>query len=258
MDKRIAIVTGASSGLGAEFVKQLDEHEKLDEIWVIARRRERMAALQEEVHTPLRVFAWDLTEPETFSGFSELLASEKPHIMFLVNAAGYGKIGSFRDISPEENERMVDLNCRAAMSVTQRSIPYMGKGSRVLEICSTAAFQPMQYLDTYAATKAFLYRYSRALRIELLGTGIHVTAVCPYWIKDTEFIGVAQKTKNSRYIRHFPLGSKKHSVAAMALCASRLNLPVATPGIICTLHRIVAKFIPHSLMMGVWALIRRI
>ena len=129
MDKRIAIVTGASSGLGAEFVKQLDEHEKLDEIWVIARRRERMAALQEEVHTPLRVFAWDLTEPETFSGFSELLASEKPHIMFLVNAAGYGKIGSFRDISPEENERMVDLNRRAAMSVTQRSIPYMEKAA---------------------------------------------------------------------------------------------------------------------------------
>lgn len=256
--KQIAIVTGASSGLGAEFVRQMDIKEQLDEIWVIARRQERLEALGEQVRVPLRILAWDLTKPESLERLSELLAREKPSVAVLINAAGFGKIGSVRDIPLTDCEAMVDLNCRAAVSVTQRVLPYMETGSRILEICSTAGFQPFQYLNVYAATKAFLYRYTRALRVELMKSGIHVTAVCPYWIRDTEFIGTAQDTRDSRYIRHFPLASRKKRVAAMALRDSRLNLPVSTPGLVCSLHRLAAKVIPNSLMMGLWGLLRRI
>ena len=256
--KQIAIVTGASSGLGAEFVRQMDIKEQLDEIWVIARRQERLEALGEQVRVPLRVLAWDLTKPESLERLSELLAREKPIVAVLINAAGFGKIGSVPDIPLTDCEAMVDLNCRAAVSVTQRVLPYMETGSRILEICSTAGFQPFQYLNVYAATKAFLYRYTRALRVELMKSGIHVTAVCPYWIRDTEFIGTAQDTRDSRYIRHFPLASRKKRVAAMALRDSRLNLPVSTPGLVCSLHRLAAKVIPNSLMMGLWGLLRRL
>lgn len=104
---------------------------------------------------------------------------------------------------------MIDLNCKAAVAMTQISLPFMKRGARVLQICSTAAFQPFPYLSVYAATKAFLYRYSRALRVELYGTGIRVTAVCPYWIKDTEFIGRAKKSSDSSYIHSFPLASRQ-------------------------------------------------
>lgn len=255
--KQIAIVSGASSGLGAEFVRQLDTQERLDEIWVVARRRERLEALAAQVRVPLRILPWDLTEQARLEQLSELLAQETPRVAMLINAAGFGKIGGVSDIALADCEAMVDLNCRAAVSVTQRALPYMEKGSRILEICSTAAFQPFQYLNVYAATKAFLYRYTRALRVELLKSGIHVTAVCPYWIKDTGFIGTAQDTGNSRYIRHFPLASRKKHVAAMALRDSRYNLPVSTPGIVCSLHRLAAKIIPNSLMMGIWGLLRR-
>lgn len=258
MNKKIAIVTGASSGLGAEFARQLDKKEALDEIWVIARRRERLEALARMVKTSVRVMPLDLTKQEALEEFSCALDAEKPRVKVLVNAAGFGKIGSFREISRADSERMIDLNCKAAVSVTERALPYMGKGDRILEICSTAAFQPFPYLNVYAATKAFLYRYSRALRVELRASGVRVTAVCPYWVKDTEFIGSAKETKDSGAIRNFPLASGKKSVVSMALNDSRLNLAVSTPGSVCAVHRIAAKFIPHSLMMGIWELLRRV
>ena len=114
------------------------------------------------------------------------------------------------------------------------------------------------YLNVYAASKSFLYRYSRALRVELLGRGIRVTAVCPYWIKNTEFIPRAKDTGGGTAVRRFPLASRRETVVKLALSDSRLGLPVSTPGPVCFLHRIAAKLIPSEIMMGLWALIRRI
>lgn len=255
---KIAIVTGASSGLGSEFIRQMDRKESLDEVWAIARRKERLQALAGEIRTKLRILPYDLTDRKAFADISDLLAEEKPDVQILINAAGFGKIGSYRDVSLADCDNMVDLNCRAAVDMTQTVLPYMKRGGRVMEICSTASFQPFQYLNVYAATKAFLYRYSRALRVELFSEGIKVTAVCPYWIKDTEFISTAKKTRNSGYIHGFPLASREKNVAALALNDSRLGFAVSTPGVMCTLHRIVAKFIPGELMMGMWGLLRHL
>jgi uncharacterized protein len=245
----IAIVTGASSGIGREFVYLLDE-EGLDEIWVIARREERLQTLQNETCTRLRILACDLREREVFDGISHLLDTEKPHVCYLINSAGFGKIGSFADIPLDDLLDMIDLNCRAAVALTQVSIPFMPRGSHILEICSSAAFQPLPYLNVYAATKALLYRYSRALRVELAPQGIVVTAVCPYWIRDTEFIHVAQKTKNSSYIHAFPWASTQRTVALRSLRAAKNNVAVVTPGLIPFLHRIITSLLPHSFMMA--------
>ena len=129
--KRIAVVTGASSGLGREYVKLLDERlaahpeEKLDEIWVIARRRDRLEALQRDVRIPLRVIPLDLTSPSFESEIRQLYESERPDIAFLINAAGFGKIGSYADISEQDAGRMVDLNCRALdCSLLLFSVPW--------------------------------------------------------------------------------------------------------------------------------------
>ena len=87
-----------------------------------------------------------------------------------------------------------------------------------------------------------------------------MTAVCPYWIRDTEFIPAAEKagTGQGKKIRHYPLSSRVHSVAVHSLLDSRLGFAVSTPGIVCTVHRIAAKVIPAELMMGIWALLRRV
>ncbi|MCI1945427.1 SDR family NAD(P)-dependent oxidoreductase [Clostridium luticellarii] len=255
----IAIVTGASSGLGKEFVYQIASKEKnISEIWVIARREERLKELADSIHIPVQVLPIDLIKRENIDYFMQYLKTRNPQVNVLVNAAGFGRIGSYKDINLLDSDNMIDLNCRAAVDMTVAVLPYMKRKSRILEICSTSAFQPFQYLNVYAATKAFLYRYSRALRIELLPRGIHVTAVCPYWIRDTEFISKAKHSKDGKEIKNFIFASKVKNVVSMALADSRIGLPVSTPGPICFVHRIVAKFIPHEIMMWLWELIRRL
>lgn len=264
---RIAIVTGASSGLGREFVRQLSEKatapdakdaDRIDEIWAIARRREKLEALDREVALPVRVVPLDLTRKESIQTLSDLLAQQQPDVRILINAAGFAKIGTYRDITRADNDDMIDLNCRAAVDVTVIALPYMHRGSRILEIASTAAFQPLPGLNVYAASKAFLMRYSRALRWELFGTGIHVTAVCPYWIKGTDFISTAQDTKNAKAVRHFPLASHPKSVAKLALFGSRIGLAISTASPVSFVHRILAKWIPHCVMIAGWEGIRRL
>ncbi len=257
-DMKIAIVTGASSGLGKEFVHQIDQKKEFDEIWVIARRGKRLEELAAQTKTPVKVIPMDLTSQESFKELKRLLIQHNPQVQMLVNAAGFGKIGAWKDIALSDCEAMIDLNCKAAVVMTQTVIPFMKKGSQILEICSTAAFQPFPYLSIYAASKSFLYRYSRALRVELFGTGISVTAVCPYWIRDTEFISTARKTQNSSYVRNFFLASKEKNVVSAALRDADLRLAVSTPGFVCLIHRIGAKIIPSEWMMGIWAFLRRL
>lgn len=256
---RIAVITGASSGLGYEYVRELNRKEKqIGEIWAIARREDRLEELSGISRIPVRILPYDLTERRSMDAISAKLAAEKPDIVLLINAAGFGKIGSSQEIGVEETGRMIDLNCRAAVEMTYLCLPYMKAGARIMEVCSTSAFQPFQYLNVYAATKAFLYRFSRALRVELFSRKIKVTAVCPYWIRDTEFIAGAEKSGGRKMIRHYPLSSRVHSVAARSLADSRIGLAVSTPGIVCTVHRIAAKVIPSEIMMGIWAILRRV
>lgn len=263
----IALVTGASSGLGEEYVLQIakgnKERDAIDEIWAVARRIDRLNALKAALgkasaNIALRPISIDLTDEAALNQLEDALKAKKPNIRILINAAGFGCAGSALEIGRERSAEMINLNCRAAVEVTQMCLPYMKAGARILEICSTAAFQPFPYLAVYAASKAFLYRYSRALRVELFGRKIRVTAVCPYWIKDTEFIPTAAKKGSKRAIRHFPLASKKSAVVRRSLADSRLSLAVSTPGPVCAAHRLAAKLIPSCIMMGLWGLIRRV
>ena len=122
---------------------------------------------------------------------SALLERERPDVRVLINSAGFGKFGTYADMTLQETADMVDLNCKTAVALTAAVLPHMGRGGRVLEICSSASFQPLPGFNVYAATKAFLLRYSRALRWEAAPRGIRVTAVCPGWIR-TEFMDVAR------------------------------------------------------------------
>ena len=255
---KIAIVTGASSGVGREFVRQIDRRETYDEIWVIARRHEYLEALQKEVGTRLRLLSYDLTNPKTFDALSIMMDEIQPDIRLLVNAAGTGKIGRYNDIHIQSEIATIDVNCRAMVWMSRLCLPYMTVGARIIQMGSTAGFQPFPFFNVYAATKAFVYRYSRALRIEAAAQGVEVTVVCPYWINDTEFIDKAQHTLNSRYIRSFPLGSKKDDVVRRALNASEKHKSVCTPDVLSTLHRAAGKIVPTVCLIGMWQVLRRV
>ena len=159
----IAIVTGASSGMGKEFVFQLSQYIKVDEIWAIARREDALNELKEQSCVPVRILPMDLCQSTSFHRLSSILEAEKPDVKLLVNAAGFGKFGAFQKVSLEDDSRMIDLNCKALVMMTRIVLPYMRAGSHILQLDSLSAFQPVPYITTYGATKAFVLSYSRAM-----------------------------------------------------------------------------------------------
>lgn len=253
---KVCIITGASSGLGNEFARQIDDTGKFDEIWVIARRKERLLRLSENLRTTVRILDLDLTLDEDYEEFRNYLEREKPDVRLLVSAAGFGKFGNYSEISIDDVKKMIDLNCKGATVVTQTVLPYMNGGARIIEICSTSAFQPVQYINVYAATKAYLLNYSRALGYELKDRDISVTAVCPYWIKDTEFLNIASEDVKGTVAR-YRFATLQKDVVTRALRDSSLRKKVSTPGAACTMHRIASKMVPDSLMMEMWEKLRK-
>ena len=116
---KIAIVTGASSGMGREFVLQLSRYVQVDEIWAIARRTAPLEALKTETPVPVRPISLDLCQSASFDTLAQLLEAEKPDVKLLVNAAGFGKFGAYHKVSLEEERRMIDLNCTALVLMTR-------------------------------------------------------------------------------------------------------------------------------------------
>ena len=254
---RIAIVTGASSGLGRAYARQISRSMELDEVWLIARREERLRQVAGELGCRGRVLAMDLRRRESVERLETMLAEERPKLAALVCAAGFGKFGRAEDMTAQETEDMIALNCRAAVEVTRVCLPYLGRGSRLLEIASGAAFQPLPGMNLYAATKAFLLRYTQALRRELRGRGIKVTAVCPYWVK-TEFVSVARDTANPGAVRHTPLAMRPEAVAAWSLTMNGLDAGVATCGPIPFVMEVGGKLLPACVPMALWDKLRKL
>ena len=189
--KNIAIITGASSGLGLLFNRAFDQGMggPLDEIWIIARRDDRLTQIAQQNKTKTRTFSLDLCDDTSFDIIEKTLADD-PEIMnvqWLVNNAGFGKFGSFSQISEQDNTDMVRLNALAVVQMCYHSIMYMHAGSRIINIGSAAAFLPQPNLAVYGATKRFVVDFSRTLNFELKDVGIHVTAVCPKFM-ETEFL----------------------------------------------------------------------
>lgn len=246
---KIAVVTGASSGMGREFVKQIGHlYRSLDEIWVFARRKERLLSLRTQSSVPLRIFEGDLLKPPVYAAFKRALVREQPDIRMLVNAAGFGKTGSVEEILKEDKNaqlEMIDLNCIALSRMTFFCMPYLSKGSRVLNLASAAAFCPQPLFTVYAATKSYVMSFTRALGEELRPKGILVTAVCPGPV-DTEFFEVSGKIEN---IWKKIVLAKALDVVRKALLDSRAGKRVSVYGIAIKGARAASKLIPHSFIL---------
>ena len=247
----IAVVTGASSGMGREFVRQLPGYITPDEIWVIARREEALQALRQEVSIPLRILTLDLCKEESFKAYADLLEQEKPNIQLLVNAAGFGKFGHFHSIPLEDDLRMIDLNCKSLVAMTRLSLPYMRSGSHILQLDSLSAFQPVPYITTYGATKSFVFSYSRATNAELKGTGIRMMAMNPGWVK-TEFFQHAFGT-NDGQVQYFDRLYEADDVVRTGLKdLYKTKKEYSVHGFMTRMQVRLVKLLPHNIVMKVW------
>ena len=246
---KIAVVTGASSGIGREFVKQLNRCTRtLDEVWIIARREERLIALQRIIDRfPLRILPFDICNEEDLVKLSELLENENAEVRLLVNAAGVGMSGDFENLTRQEAENMVLLNDKALISLTKIVLPYMTKPGNMIQMASASAFLPQKGFAVYAASKSFVLSFSQALNAELKKKGITVTAVCPGPV-DTEFLTISNRGKAQKPIKKL-VTEKAESVVLKALQDAKAGKAVSVYGFPMKAVHVLSKFVPNHLFL---------
>ena len=189
-----ALVTGASAGLGAEFARQLASRGM--HLVLVARRGELMSELAQELHTKhgtrCEIIVADLSDPAEPKRILDEIAGKGISIELLVNNAGFGVVGEVENAKVDRLLQLIRLNISALTELTYRLLPAMlerGHGA-ILNVSSLSGFQPVAYMGTYAASKAFVLHFSEALHCELKDRGITVTAVCP-GVTRTNFFDIA-------------------------------------------------------------------
>ena len=246
---KIAVVTGASSGIGREFARQISQrYGKMDEIWIIARRKERLQELEQELRFNVRIFAMDLTNSNDMNQFKDYLKEYSPDIKLLVNCAGYGKVGSFEELNLEEQCGIIDVNCKALTMFTGMCLPYISSHSRIINVASAAAFCPQPRFNVYAASKSYVLSFSRALNCELKERKITVTAVCPGPV-DTEFFDIAGDN-NNEFKKKLRVPVDK--VVDKAIRDAALGNEVSVYGTVMKTAELGSKIVPHKLLMKIF------
>lgn len=245
----VAIITGASSGIGREFALQIAQgYRSIDEIWIIARREDRLRELERQLlGRTVKVFVMDLSRMEELERLESILEQERPRVRILVNAAGYGMIGETANVSRKDNLGMVDLNCRALTALSHMVLPYLSEGSQIIQMASSAAFVPQPRFAVYAASKSYVLSFSRALGQELKAREITVTAVCPGPVK-TEFFDIAETYEAVKLYKRLTM-AKANKVVRRALLDAKHGKTVSVYGPLMRGFRILCKALPADFLM---------
>lgn len=246
---KIAVITGASSGLGTEYAKAVDKmRQDIDEIWLIARREDKLKEVAALLNKKVRTLKCDITNKDCINEYISLLKGENAEVKLLINNAGFGKLGYFYEISTEDNAGMIRLNCEALTVMTSVSLPFMKENSEIINTCSIASFAPNSRMAVYSSTKAYVMSFSRALRQELKDRKINVLSVCPGPM-ETEFLSLAGIGKgDSKTFDTLPRDNAK-KVAEHSLKASLKKKAVFTDHVFYKFYRFASKVLPTSIVM---------
>lgn len=218
--RKITIITGASSGMGAEFARQITRDTESTELWLFARNKEKLDAIKAEIETEgdspkIKCVPMNLAGKEGVNLFKTFLATEKIsggfEIDMLVNNAGFGTYGEFSETPLDRELEMIDLNCTALTGICGSVLPYLHENSSIINVASLAAFLPLGNFAVYAATKAFVLSFSVALAAELTDKKIRVSALCPGSVS-TDFANVASNGARKEVLHG------KDPVAVVAHC----------------------------------------
>lgn len=251
--KNIALITGASSGMGQRFCYEIDKL-GLDEIWGVALKTDNVEEMSTKLKTPFRFFDLDLTKDVSFDKLEAELKNSDVNVTWLVNASGFGKFGRYDEIPLNAELGMIDLNCRALTHLTYLCLPFMHEGGRILQFGSIASFQPIPYIAVYGASKAYVLSFSRALNKELKSRKISVTCLCPYWTK-TAFFDRATKIDSktsSPVVTKYVAMYQPEKVVKRGMKGALRRKEVVKYGFISKVQTALVKILPHSLVMKIW------
>ncbi|MCK5760442.1 MAG: SDR family NAD(P)-dependent oxidoreductase [Candidatus Delongbacteria bacterium] len=241
--KKIAIITGASSGFGVEFAKQIDSKFDIDEIWLIARRQERLESTAKLlIKSKGVIIKSDLSTSDGIDKIKDLLEKDQPNVIALINNAGFGRTEKFEDSDEDYNQRMIDVNVKAPVMLTKNVLEYMHSGSYIINVASSAAYAPIPYFSIYSATKSFLLNFSYSLKEELRPRNISVTAVCP-GPAATEFF----KTLTDKKVNGLIIQDPK-KIVKKAVRDSLKRSSVSIYGFEMSFLRIISKLVPRKVL----------
>lgn len=248
--KTIAVITGASSGLGLKFLQAvIDKYPQMDEYWIIARRKDRLEALSERYkEKKIVAIAADLSDETSYRAIAERLERDKPQVKVLINNAGYAKSGRFAQMEWADILNVISVNVKGMTMIQKVFLPYMKKGSYAVITCSASSFAPAPNQAVYSASKKYAYYLGKALREESLENGINVLLLCPGNM-DTEMNPRGQGGQR-RKIGALPF-LDMDALTVKALAKAEQGKAVYTPGAFYKAYRAVGKMLPSSCIMKI-------
>lgn len=251
----IILITGASSGIGREFALQLDPYfTNIDEFWLIARNEKRLRETAKCLRHKARVFPMDITDGRSLDALEDLMIERNAVVRMLVNCAGFGLMGAFSEQPAENALSMIRVNCEALTEVTHRMIPYMRRNSRIIQLASSAAFLPQPDFAVYAASKAYVLSFSRALNEELRPLRIAVTSVCPGPV-DTPFFEIAEQTGNTLALKKYVMATPEQ-VVAQAIRDSCHRRTLSVCGLPIKALHVLSGVIPHDILLRIMGILK--
>lgn len=247
----LAIITGASSGMGREFALQLKKTVGVDEFWLIARNTERMEKLAEELSCKCKIMSLDLTTEEGIESYREALQKEKPEVDFFIAAAGFGVFGAFNSLEEKTVVKMINLNVKAVVLMTHMTIPFMKRGGRIIELGSGSCFTPLPHFNIYSSSKVFVLHYTKSLNYELKPYGVRATCFCPGWV-DTEFLPKSLCVEGVMVPKSMKPLLKTENVVRGCIKASLKGKTMYVTNWYTKLQHLLFKIVPDPILTRLW------
>lgn len=246
----VAIITGASGGIGSEFARQLATLGLIDEFWFVARSEDKMKKLADELGVNAKIIGADLTCEDGINKVREALDAEKPEVKFLINASGFGNFGAFDELSEKEVVQMIDLNVKALVLLTHMTVPYMEPGGRIIQLGSGSCFTPLPYFNIYSSSKVFVLHYTKSLNYELKKYGVRATCFCPGWV-GTDFLDKSVANGNTHPKKIKPVLNCEKVVRG-CIKASVKGKSMYVTGKYTKFQHVLFKLVPDSILSRIW------
>ena len=246
----VAIITGASGGIGSEFARQLTALGLIDEFWFVARSEDKMQRLADELGVKAKIIGADLTCEDGVNKVREALETEKPEVKFLINASGFGNFGAFDELSEDEVVKMIDLNVKALVLLTHMTVPYMEPGGRIVQLGSGSCFTPLPYFNIYSSSKVFVLHYTKSLNYELKKYGVRATCFCPGWV-GTDFLDKSVANGNTHPKKIKPVLNCEKVVRG-CLKASIRGKAMFVTGKYTKFQHVLFKLVPDCILSRIW------